>query len=300
MRKAFCDALIARAADARFIVLTGDVGFGVLEPLRAALGDRFINAGLSEQNMIGVAAALAAQDFDVWVYSIAPFCYARPFEQIRNDLSFHGLPVKLVGNGGGYGYGVMGPTHHAIEDYGVLLTLDHLAVFAPAFDTDVGQAVDAAAEWHGPAYLRLGIDAAPLNFQAPAYSAWRQIISGGGPAVVAFGAIGGSYVETFAALPQDRRPNLWVLSELPLERHALPVELVEQLHVRPELYVIEEHVRQGGVASQLALALIGSRIEIARFESLHARAHDFGRYGSQEYMRRASGLDPQSVLQSLR
>ena len=124
MRKQLCDALVARAAEQEDMVfLTGDLGFNALEPLRAAMGDRFINAGVAEQNMVTVAAALAAQDLEVWVYSIAPFVYARPFEQIRNDICFHHRPVTLIGNGGGYGYGVMGPTHHAIEDYGALLTL---------------------------------------------------------------------------------------------------------------------------------------------------------------------------------
>ena len=72
-----------------------------------------------------------------WVYSIAPFLYARAFEQIRNDIRMHKLPVVMVGNGGGYGYGVMGSTHHALEDYGCLLTLSNLKTFVPAFDEDV-------------------------------------------------------------------------------------------------------------------------------------------------------------------
>ena len=130
MRIQFCDAMVARATDAKMLFLTGDLGFMALEPLQVALGPRFINAGVAEQNMVSVAAGLARQGFDVWAYSIAPFCYARPFEQIRNDVCFHELPVKLVGNGGGYGYGVMGPTHHAIEDYGVLLCLPNMSVFA--------------------------------------------------------------------------------------------------------------------------------------------------------------------------
>jgi transketolase len=134
MRIQFCDAMVARATAPEMMFLTGDLGFMALEPLQAAMGPRFINAGVSEQNMISVAAGMARQGFEVWAYSIAPFCYARPFEQIRNDVTFHKLPVKLVGNGGGYGYGVMGPTHHAIEDYGVLLCLPNMAVYAPVFD----------------------------------------------------------------------------------------------------------------------------------------------------------------------
>jgi transketolase len=104
MRKQLCDALIARAKQKHSMVfLTGDLGFMALEPLREAMGKRFINAGVAEQNMISVAAAMGREGMEAWAYSIAPFCYARPFEQIRNDVAFHGLPVKLIGNGGGYG-----------------------------------------------------------------------------------------------------------------------------------------------------------------------------------------------------
>ena len=127
MRNALCHSLTARAADPAFVFLTGDLGFQALEPLRAAMGARFINAGVAEQNMVSVAAGLARAGLEPWVYSIASFLYARPFEQIRNDICLHDLPVRLVGNGGGYAYGVMGATHHALEDYGVLLGLPHVS-----------------------------------------------------------------------------------------------------------------------------------------------------------------------------
>ena len=125
-----------------FVFLTGDLGFKALEPLRERLGARFINAGVAEQNMVSVAAGLARSGLRPWVYSIAPFVYARPFEQIRNDVCLHRLPVVLVGNGGGYGYGVMGATHHALEDYGALLCLPHLRAYVPAFDEDLRAMVE--------------------------------------------------------------------------------------------------------------------------------------------------------------
>jgi len=106
--------------------------------------------------MVSVAAGMAAVGGKSWVYSIAPFCYARPFEQIRNDVCLNRLPVRLVGNGGGYAYGSMGATHHALEDYGVLLTLPALRAYVPAFDADVAPMVRAIAERDAPAYLRLG------------------------------------------------------------------------------------------------------------------------------------------------
>ena len=114
MRSAACNAWVNRVTDEEFLFLTGDLGYNALEPLRERLGDRFINAGVAEQNMVSVGAGLAIEGMNVWIYSIAPFCYARPFEQIRNDICQHRLPVKLVGNGGGYGYGAQGASHHAL------------------------------------------------------------------------------------------------------------------------------------------------------------------------------------------
>ena len=160
------------------IFLTGDLGFMALEPLQRAMGDRFINAGVAEQNMMSVAAGLAREGFEVWAYSIAPFCYARPFEQIRNDIAFHKLPVKLVGNGGGYGYGVMGPTHHAIEDYGVLLCLPNMSVFVPVFDEDLGAVVARVGDSNRTTYLRLGRGERPKGYSVPPYAPWRQLTHG--------------------------------------------------------------------------------------------------------------------------
>src|SRR5471030_3060270 len=156
MRKPFVGAVLKHVKPEASVFMTGDLGFMALEPVRDAFGERFINAGVAEQNMISVAAGLAKTGLEVWVYSIAPFCYARPFEQIRNDVCLHGLPVQLVGNGGGFGYGVMGGTHHEIEDYGVLLALSGMKVWVPAFDEDVWPCIEAMSESRSPGYLRLG------------------------------------------------------------------------------------------------------------------------------------------------
>jgi transketolase len=95
MRDELCRELLGRSADERMVFLTGDLGFMALEPLRDAMGPRFINCGVAEQNMVSVAAALSYEGLEAWTYTIAPFCYARAFEQIRNDVSLHGLAVKL-------------------------------------------------------------------------------------------------------------------------------------------------------------------------------------------------------------
>lgn len=299
MREQLCEALAARSVRSDMIFLTGDLGFMALEPLREALGARFVNAGVAEQNMMTVAAAMAHQGLDVWVYSIAPFCYARPFEQIRNDISFHNLSVKLIGNGGGYGYGVMGPTHHAIEDYGVLLTLPNMTVYAPVFDEDVEAVVERAGAMHKPAYLRIGRGEAPPGYAVPAYAPWRQFTSGDGPVVVAVGALAGTYIGSFAQLPEARRPNLWGLAEMPIEQCPLPSPLQAQIDATNHLWVAEEHVQTGSVGAALLMHLASHGHSIPTFRHFCARAHHFERYGSQGFLRRQSGLDPAALLTAL-
>jgi transketolase len=280
------------------VFLTGDLGFMALEPLRSAMGERFINAGVAEQNMMSVAAAMARQGLHIWAYSIAPFCYARPFEQIRNDIAFHHLPVRLIGNGGGYGYGVMGPTHHAIEDYGVLLTLPNLRVYVPAFDEDVTTIVDKVAGDTQAVYLRLGRGEPPKGFDVPAYAPWRQLITGQGPPVIVIGPLVGTYIDALRNMAEDKRPNLWTLTELPLALNPPPTALLDQVRNSGQFYVAEEHVAQGSAAAEFAMYLMGRGIP-ARLTHLHARAHHYARYGSQTYLREQSGLDPQSLLAAL-
>ncbi len=300
MRRQLCDALVERAAKPDFVFMTGDLGFMALEPLQFALGKRFINAGVSEQNMISVAAGLARQGLDTWVYSIAPFCYARPFEQIRNDVCFHSLPVRLLGNGGGYGYGVMGPTHHAIEDYGVLLTLPSMHVFAPVFDEDVAIVVDLAGEVTGPAYVRLGRGEKPASFLVPPYSAYRQLIAGNRDVVIAVGPLAGSYLEAMLSLEAAIQPSFWAVAELPLARAPMPELLQRQIAEAKVVYVAEEHVARGGFASELALHLLSNCKSPPRIHHLSAQSHLYPRYGSQSYLRRQSGLAPTSLLDAIR
>jgi len=296
MRKQLCDALVARAANPDMVFLTGDLGFMALEPLQQALGTRFINAGVAEQNMVSVAAAMAREGLEAWAYSIAPFCYARPFEQIRNDVAFHHLPVKLIGNGGGYGYGVMGPTHHAIEDYGILLTLPHMRAFIPAFDEDIDGVLDKAAASGDPAYIRLGRGEPPPGFSVPAYAPWRQLLAGQGMTVIVAGPLVGTYLAALQTLPDALRPNLWVVTELPLDKNEPPPALLEQLASGRGICVAEEHVRRGGLGSELALYLLGHEIDPGPFHHLFAKAHHYAAYGSQNFLRAQSGLDSASLL----
>jgi len=300
MRKQFCETMLSIADDPNLVFLTGDLGFMALEPIQRKMKDRFINVGISEQNMVSVAAAMSSEGLNVWVYSIAPFCYARPFEQIRNDICFHNLPVKLVGNGAGYGYGVMGPTHHAIEDYGVMLTLPNMVVFAPVFNEDLSRVVDKISKITNPVYLRLGVGNSPNNFIVPKYAQWRQLIHGDGMVVIAVGSLACEYIEACSKLPNSVRPNLWALSELPFSTNTFPRELINQITSGPGVCVAEEHVARGGAGSELASYLMANNIHPKRFLHLYALKHNYDRYGSQSYLRKCSGLDSNSLLSAIR
>ena len=299
MRNALCQALVEQAQRPDFVFLTGDLGYNALEPLRDALGARFINAGVAEQNMVSVAAGLAATGWRPWAYSIAPFLYARPYEQIRNDVCAHDLPVRLAGNGGGYAYGVMGATHHALEDYGSLLCLPEMNVFVPAFAPDVGNSIRKLMDFEHPAYLRLGRAEEPRDFKPPPYAPWRRLFGGGGPAMLVVGPLAGALIEPLAALAEARRPNLWILTELPIKEKAIPAQFLDDLRRTGRLFVVEEHVAQGSAGLALAGLLLAMGAAPARFTHRHALGYVSGRYGSQNFHRKECGLDAASVLAEL-
>lgn len=299
MRNEFCLSLVKLAYDYPLIFLTGDVGFMALEPLRERLAERFINAGIAEQNMISVAAGLTLTGAQAWVYSIAPFCYARPFEQIRNDVCLSKLPVKLVGNGGGYAYGSMGGTHHALEDYGILSTLPAMRIYVPAFGTDIDPIVKKIAALSSPSYLRLGRCELPKGFTLPSYSPWRCLLKGKGSLILGIGPLIGSLLNFFAQQSCETRPEIWVVSELPLTFEDIPVELLQRITHSPALCIVEEHVAHGGMGQNLIWLLAKHNIPIPYFTHAYAKGYLSGTYGSQQFHRTECGLDPESIAAML-
>ena len=295
MRQVFCRTLLEFAATSDFVFLTGDLGFMALEPLQSAMGPRFINAGIAEQNMIGVAAGLARRGMRPWIYSIAPFLYGRPFEFIRNDVCLHDLPVVLVGNGGGYGYGVMGSTHHALEDYGVLLTLPKLRVYVPAFDSDLEAIIPLLMATEHPAYLRLGVSEQPAWLSPGPYAHWRRILPGGGPTVIFVGPLAGSALDAIRGSGLDA--DVWLVSELPTGE--FPAEFLASIHDSGYLMAVEEHVATGGLGQALARDLMRVGVAPRRFVHLSAQGYPSGLYGSQRFHRTESGLDPASIVAEL-
>ncbi len=162
VRDAFFRALAELgAADDRVWALTGDLGVGLFEPFEAAAPGRYLNVGIAEQTLVGVAAGLAYAGKVPFAYSIAPFVTSRPHDQVRVDVACAEANVKLVGVGAGVSYGTLGPTHHAIDDLALMRVLPGMTVLAPGDPADAERATHAACAHEGPVYLRLGKNGEP-------------------------------------------------------------------------------------------------------------------------------------------
>jgi len=293
MRKEFAQSIIniAKSYD-KLIFITGDIGFNALEEVKEVLGNRFINAGVAEQNIMGLAAGLAKQGFHPFVYSIAPFIVYRGYEQIRNDITFHNLPVVITGNGGGYGYGIMGATHHAIEDYGALSLLN-IKCIIPMINNDVEEAVKTALSYNGPVYLRLGYGS--LDNKISEFKAWRQLLTGNNITIATIGSIG---INSYLAAEQfSGKADLWSVGEIPFKE--IPSEFIDSVNKTKKLICIEEHVKRGGFGEYLVSKLIENGCSNFCLELLTAKGYPSGTYGSQNFHRKESGIDIESIKTSI-
>lgn len=278
----------------RFIFLTGDLGFGALENVQATLGPRFVNMGVCEQNMVSVSAGLAQQGLLPLCYSIAPFAVFRPYEQIRLDVAIHKLPVKIVGNGGGYGYGIMGASHHALEDLAVLSCLPNFACVVPLCNSDVPGACEALFQHQGPGYLRLGLGVWPESLGSlPEFQPVRQLVRArsASPKLTVVG-IGPVLLNTLPWIAENSCTDVFAVSQLPLP--ALDDALRQSVVASGQLLVIEEHVARGGLGEHLASLLAREGVYF-KMRHRHAAGYPDGRYGSQSYHQKQSGLDPASL-----
>jgi transketolase len=278
----------------RFIFLTGDLGFGALENVQAALGARFVNMGVCEQNMVSVSAGLAQQGLLPICYSIAPFAVFRPYEQIRLDIALHKLPVKIIGNGGGYGYGIMGASHHALEDLAVLSCLPNFACVVPLCNSDVPGACEALFQHQGPAYLRLGYGVWPESAGAlPHFQPVRRLAAArqDSPQLTVAG-IGPVLLNVLPWITENGQADVFAFSQLP--SLALTPAFTQSIAASKQLLVIEEHAARGGLGEYLATALAREGI-FFRLHHRHACGYPEGRYGSQTYHQKQSGLDSASL-----
>jgi transketolase len=268
------------------IFISGDLGFMALEQVSEKYRERFINVGVSEQNMISVAAGLAYEGFIPWVYSIAPFAILRPYEQIRNDVCLHNLPVKIVGNGGGYGYGIMGATHHTLEDIAVMRVLPNMRVYVPLVSSDVDQAVRAMADDPAPNYLRLNL-AAKISGPVEEFSQWRKIKEGKTCVLVSTGPVVGNVFDTVEKEVLENF-EIWSVGIFPVRE--LPQELVKSISTKKRVVTVEEHFGQCGLNETLARLLLENIAGPIKYGSIAAAGYPSGKYGSQRWHQEENGL----------
>lgn len=230
MRKELAETVIQIAQNNdKIIFISGDLGFMALESVQDFLGERFINAGVAEQNMITIAAALAYKGFIPFVYSISPFITLRPYEQIRNNVCLHNLPVKIIANGGGYGYGIMGSTHHNIEDIGSMRILPNMRTFVPFTGKDVNECLQKMVKDKSPNYLRLNLASTQPT---PSFSQWRKLSASCSPKAVIIGT--GTVADNLFKLPESllAQLDIWLLSEFPV--YEVPKSLLKK-YMRQEM-----------------------------------------------------------------
>lgn len=157
MRTSFVNQLLEEARrNEKIFLLVGDLGYHVVEPFAQEFPDRFINVGIAEQNMAGIAAGLAMTGYNVYIYSIGNFPTLRCLEQIRNDIAYHKANVKVVSVGAGYAYGSLGATHQATEEIGAIRVIPNMVVATPGDPIEARAIAKLSSNYEGPMYIRLG------------------------------------------------------------------------------------------------------------------------------------------------
>lgn len=298
MRKEFAQAITEMAKkNDKIVFLTGDLGFMALEGVKETMGERFINAGVAEQNMATMAASLAYEGFIPFIYSISPFITLRPYEQLRNDICLHNLPVKIIANGGGYGYGIMGGTHHNIEDIGSMRILPNMKVFVPFTGEDVQSALQEMMHDTAPNYLRLNLASAQPGI--PFFSQWRKIKNAANtPKAIVIGT--GTVTDNLFKTPADLLNDLeiWLVSKYPV--NDIPAELAESVHHVKNVIIIEEHQGQCGLHETMASLLLKQLTVPIEYHTLFASGYPSGKYGSQQWHQEENNLGGKNLENKLK
>lgn len=294
MRTAFIQQLIEEAKIHEDVfLLVGDLGFSVVEPFAEMFPGRFLNIGIAEQNMTGIAAGLAMEGYNVFTYSIGNFPTLRCMEQIRYDVCYHNLSVKIVAVGGGYAYGPLGVSHHTTEDIGMLRTIPGLTVCAPGDPLETKMITSHLCNNKQPGYIRLGKAGEPVVHEKNEKLLFGKIlplINGNRAAVL---TTGGMLAPAKEYIVKEKKG--WGLYSVPVIKPIDKETLASIAKKYTNIITIEEHQKSGGFGSAVLEALNDLRNEgsIANLPQVKITAIPdifIGYAGTQEYLRTQAGL----------
>ena len=295
MRNAFIDELVALAStNSNIVLMVGDLGFSVVEPFQDRFPDRFFNAGIAEQNMMGMAAGLASEGCHVFVYSIANFPTFRCAEQIRNDVDYHNLSVTIVSVGGGLSYGNLGYSHHAVQDYALMRVMPNMLIASPGDPMEVRACMRYLSENPGPSYLRLGkAGEKVLHNEVPLVrpGIWSSVSLSGESSeeVILTTGNGLQIASSWLESLKTPAPNLY---SLPLWGMGLKGLQADQVPKDCQsLYTVEDHLLDGGFSSWMLESVIGYPDIISKIHPRALSPKVCSEVASQGELHRLGGLE---------
>lgn len=291
MRNAFIQELVTLARQhPQIALIVGDLGYSVIEPFADEFPDRFINAGVAEQNMTGLAAGMASEGYHVFTYSIANFPTFRCAEQIRNDVAYHKLPVTVVAVGGGLAYGALGYSHHAVQDYALMRTLPNMLIAAPGDPMETRACMRYLVDNPGPSYLRLGKAGEPNFHEAPpdvAPGRWLKVREGDDKRVLLSTGAGLQIAMEWTKTGEHADRAVYTM---PLWSMADKRAQADLLRIRDEVVSIEDHLQDGGFGSWLLEAKAMDTALGCTVRPVALSPEVCGTVGSQTTLNRLGGL----------
>ncbi len=300
MRRTFINTLTKLAEkDKDIYLLTGDLGFSFFEDFAKRFPKQFINCGVAEQNVMGVAAGLSLSGKIVFVYSIVPFLTMRCFEQIRNDVCYQNLNVKLIGVGGGLSYGPAGATHHSIEDIALMKVLPNMTTICPGDPLEVKMATKLAVSHQGPIYIRLGKSDEPrVHLKTPRFEIGKGITIKKGDDITIMAT--GNMLDN-AKQVTDKLTDNGISIRLISVHTIKPIDKEIILKAAKEtkaIFTMEEHSLIGGLGSAVAEVLAESDNKIL-FRRIALPDNFSKEIGSQEYLREKNKLSVKKITNNI-
>ena len=302
MRKIFNKTLLELAReDKRIYLVLADIGYGEIEPFREAFPDRYLNVGVAEQNMTGVACGIAMEGNIAVTYSIANFPTLRCLEQIRNDVCYHNVNVKIVIIGGGVSYGPLGISHHSTEDIAIMRALPNMVVLCPCDCIEAEAATRAMIGHNGPVYYRCGykgekdIHQKKIDFKI---GRAIQVKDGQDATIIFTGSIG--YNVLLADRLLSKKGIHCRLVSLPTIKPIDAKAIVECAKNTGAIITVEEHNLSGGLGSAVAEVLADNNVGSVRFKRIAFPDIHVSLVGSQEWLRCKYGMSPEGIAGTVR